>query len=133
MRANTHARVKELREMYLRSYWNSACIDLAFGQSYSYINESLDSLDLSRRGYGIWITGGVGAGKKTFFSGLVKYQKLTDTQTGQQYGINFRYGSNKFRFLLRRCMKKQRINWSMNCRRNSRSLMKDSSLHMEVI
>jgi hypothetical protein len=98
MRANTRARVKELREMYLRSYWNSACIDLAFGQSYSYINESLDSLDLSRRGYGIWITGGIGAGKKTFFSGLVKYQKLTDTQTGQQYGINFRYGSNKFRF-----------------------------------
>lgn len=98
LRANTRARIKELREMYLRSYWNSACIDLAFGQSYSYINESLDSLDLSRRGYGIWITGGIGAGKKTFISGLVKYQKLTETQNGQQYGINFRYGSNKFRF-----------------------------------
>ncbi len=98
MRANTRARMKELREMYLRSYWNSACVDLAFGQSYSYINQSLDSLELSRRGYGVWITGGVGAGKKVFFSGMVRYQKITDTQNGQLYGINFRYGSNKFRF-----------------------------------
>ncbi len=98
MRTSTRARVKELRELYLRSYWNSACVDLAFGQTYSYINESLDSLELSRRGYGVWITGGIGAGKKVFISGLARYQKISEITNGEQYGINFRYGSNKFRF-----------------------------------
>lgn len=113
MRTNSKTRLKDLREMYLKSYWNTSCVDLAFGETYSYINESLDSLELSRRGYGVWLTGGIGIGRKCFLSGLLRYQKITDTQDGQQYGVNFRIGSNKFRFFAETVYEKtedQRIN-----------------------
>ncbi len=98
LRASTRTRIKELREMYLKSHWNTSCVDLAFGQSYSYINESLDSLKLAKRGYGVWITGGFGVGNRVFISGLVRHQKISDTEEGQQWATNFRYGTNRFRF-----------------------------------
>ncbi|MBL7922919.1 MAG: hypothetical protein JNL88_01840 [Bacteroidia bacterium] len=98
LRASSKTRIKELREMYLKSYWNTSCIDLAFGQSFSYINESLDSLKMAKRGYGAWLTGGLGVGRSMFISGLVRYLRISEFEEGQQVGINFRYGSNRFRF-----------------------------------
>jgi hypothetical protein len=98
LRTSTKSRIRDLRDMYLKSYWNTSCIDLAYGQSFSYINESLDSLVIAKRGYGVWLTGGVGVGKRIFLSSLIRYLKISPTEQAEQYGLNFRYGSNKFRF-----------------------------------
>jgi hypothetical protein len=86
--------------MYLRSHWNSACVDVAFGRSYNYINESLDSLELSNRGYGAWITGGFGIGRKVFVGGILRYIKLTEKRDLKQGGLSVRIGSNRFRFFV---------------------------------
>ena len=98
LRSGTRNRIKELRELYLKSYWNTSCVDLAFGQSYSYINESLDSLKMAKRGYGVWLTGGIGAGQRVFLSALVRFQKISENEMSQQWAFNVRYGSNRFRF-----------------------------------
>lgn len=99
-RAGMKTRLRELREMYLRSHWNSACVDVAFGRSYNYINESLDSLELSNRGYGAWVTGGFGIGRKVFVGGILRYIKLTEKRDLKQGGLSIRIGSNRFRFFV---------------------------------
>lgn len=99
-RSGMISRLRELREMYLRSHWNSACVDVAYGRSYNYINESLDSLELSNRGYGAWITGGFGIGRKVFVGGIVRYIQLTEKRDVKQGGLSIRIGSNRFRFFV---------------------------------
>jgi hypothetical protein len=93
-------RTNTIRNIYMRRFWNAASLDLCFGKSYSYFSEVIDSLKLQNRGFGVWLTGGIGIGKSGFVSGIVKYVQFSSETFSWQRGLNFRYGGLRYHFFI---------------------------------
>lgn len=120
-------KLAEVRDKYIQKHWNSSYLDVAFGRLFTYAGvqdtlfQSIDSPDvpgetdtvslsnntlrLSKQGYGVWLTGGVGIGSSGLISGMIRYGKkpsrLTST-IGNAYsaGINLRYGNRRYNFFI---------------------------------
>lgn len=71
-----NAEVNERVRVFVAENWNTASLDLAFGQVYTYQSDSagsLKKLKLNRNtGWGIWLNGGFPLGKKWMLSGLFR-------------------------------------------------------------
>ncbi len=112
-------------KVYVSENWNASSLDIAFGKVYSYKTDSagsLKSLRLNRStGWGGWMNGSVGLGKKFLLSGLFRmswYQEELDfqirnTTTGDEIaqkaiadntlytlGMNLRYGGSLYTFFV---------------------------------
>jgi len=87
-----------LRGIFMRRFWNSASLDLAFGKTFLYQGERIDSLQLRQQGFGVWLTGGFGLGDSWFVSGMIKNVMFNEKEFSFFRGINIRYGSVKFNF-----------------------------------
>ena len=112
-------------KIYVEENWNASSLDVAFGKVYTYQTDSagsLLSLRLNRNsGWGAWINGSFGIGKKILISGLVRsfwYQeqlnflirnKTTGEEINQQaiaqnnlysLGFNIRYGGAIYNFFI---------------------------------
>ena len=120
-------RLAEVREGYIQKHWNSAYLDVAFGRLVVYkqvqntILKTIDNpsvpglqdtlsfnnntLEITKQGYGVWLTGGLGIGRNGMISGMVRYaqkpSRLTPT-IGEiiSVGANIRYGSRKHNFFI---------------------------------
>jgi hypothetical protein len=121
-------RMKEINKraaIWVAENWNAASLDIAMGRIYTYQTDSTGSLlrlRLNRNtGWGIWLNGGFGIGKKLFLSGLLRstwYQEelnfiLHNTGNGQDLpqsavadnnlysaGANLRYGGAIYNFFI---------------------------------
>ena len=114
-------------DYYLKSreHWNASSLNVAVGKVYTYKRDSagsLKSLRLNRNtGFGAWINGGVGLGKKLLLSGLFRtswYEEelnflVKDNNTGEETtqtaiaqntlftsGLNLRYGGAIYTFFV---------------------------------
>ena len=117
------AEINGRAQIYVAEYWNAPTLSAAAGRIYTYRTDSAGSLlkmRLNRNtGWGYWLNGGFGAGKKIFISGLFRttfYEEelnflLQDNTTGEQFnrqaiasnhlytfGVNLRYGGPLFTF-----------------------------------
>jgi hypothetical protein len=116
---NTRAKV------FVSENWNASSLDIAFGKVYTYRTDSagsLKSLRLNRNtGWGGWINGSIGLGKKWLLSGLIRtswYEEelnflIRNTGTGEEIeqiavadntlytmGMNLRYGGSIYTFFV---------------------------------
>lgn len=125
-RAQTQ-KLAEARERYIQKHWNSGFLDLAFGRLHTYANvqdtlfeifqqpgtpELLDTaalpnntLVLSKQGYAVWLSGGIGIGSSGLVSGMVRYGKKPSRLTGTigevlSVGLNLRYGTRRYNFFI---------------------------------
>lgn len=112
-------------KVFVSENWNASSLDIAFGKVYSYKTDSagsLKSLRLNRStGWGGWMNGSVGLGKKFLLSGLFRmswYEEELDflirnTTTGEELaqkaiadntlytmGANLRYGGSLYTFFI---------------------------------
>jgi hypothetical protein len=87
-----------LRGIFMRRFWNSASLDLAFGKTFLYQGDRIDSLQLKQQGFGVWLTGGIGLGDSWFLSGMIKNVMFNEKEFSYFRGLNIRYGSVKFNF-----------------------------------
>jgi len=112
-------------KIFVSENWNASSLDLAFGKVYSYQTDSagsLKSLRLNRNtGWGGWVNGSVGMGKKWLLSGLFRttwYEeeldflirnKTTGDEVSQKaiadntlytMGMNLRYGGALYTFFI---------------------------------
>ncbi len=112
-------------KIYVDENWNASSLDVAFGKIYTYQTDSagtLTSLRLNRNtGWGAWVNGSLGIGKKILMSGLFRttwYQEqldflVQDNSTGEQttqqaiaqntlysVGLNLRYGGAIYNFFV---------------------------------
>lgn len=119
-------RLAEVREDYIRKHWNSSYLDVAYGRLATFkmlnkefsrtienpstgldttINFTSNSLELSSEGWSGWVSGGVKAGKNGLVSGMARYGVKPSTILGAtsntlSFGLNLRYGSNRFNFFI---------------------------------
>lgn len=116
---NTRAKV------FVSENWNASSLDIAFGKVYTYKTDSagsLKSLRLNRNtGWGGWINGSIGLGRKWLLSGLFRtswYEEelnflVRNTDTGEEtahtaiadntlytMGMNLRYGGSIYTFFV---------------------------------
>jgi len=97
-------RIQAVASTYVKSYWNAAHLDVAWGKVLSYQNAALDSLSLQGKATALWLNGSAGIGKKMLLTGVLKYvmqENLDSTATQGNIligGIGVRYGSPKFNF-----------------------------------
>ncbi len=91
--------IKGLRTQYVKEHWNAAMLDVAFGKVYNFDRPVLDSLNLVSSGFGIWLNGSYGIGKKSLLCGTLRYTKM-DTIQAFEMGVNYRYGSPKYNFFV---------------------------------
>ena len=116
---NTRAKV------FVSENWNASSLDIAFGKVYTYKTDSagsLKSLRLNRNtGWGGWMNGSLGLGKKWLLSGLFRtswYEEelnflIRNTDTGEEIeqtavadntlwtmGMNLRYGGSIYTFFV---------------------------------
>lgn len=116
---NNRARV------FTGEHWNASSLDFAFGKINTYQTDSsgsLRKLRLNRNtGWGMWLNGGWGMGKRMLLSGLVRVTRyeeeldfiLQDNNTGEEsiesavadnnlftVGLNLRYGGPLYNFFV---------------------------------
>jgi hypothetical protein len=119
------AEINKRAEVFVKENWNAASLDVAMGKIYTYQTDStgaLTNLLLNRNtGWGLWLNGGFGIGRKLFVSALLRstwYQEelnfsLHNAGTGQDTvqsavasntlysaGVNLRYGGAIFSFFI---------------------------------
>jgi hypothetical protein len=112
-------------KIFVSENWNASSLDIAFGKVYTYQTDSagsLKSLRLNRNtGWGGWLNGSVGVGKKWLLSGLFRtswYEEelnflIRNTDTGEEteqiaiadntlytMGLNLRYGGSIYTFFV---------------------------------
>lgn len=112
-------------KVFVSENWNASSLDIAFGKVYTYKTDSagsLKSLRLNRNtGWGGWINGSLGLGKKFLLSGLFRtswYEEelnflIRNTDTGEEIeqtaiadnklytmGMNLRYGGSIYTFFV---------------------------------
>jgi hypothetical protein len=112
-------------KIFVSENWNASSLDIAFGKVYSFITDSagtLKSLRLNRStGWGGWLNGNLGIGKKFLLSGLFRaswYEEeldflvrntSTNEETSQKaiadntlytMGLNLRYGGYIYTFFV---------------------------------
>lgn len=112
-------------KIFVSENWNASSLDIAFGRVYSYKTDSagsLKSLRLNRNtGWGGWLNGNLGMGKKFLLSGLFRtswYEEELDflvrnNTTGEEVsqkaiadntlltmGLNLRYGGSIYTFFV---------------------------------
>ena len=85
-------KLRDMRTEYLKDHWNSSQVELAFGRVYNYQKITTDSLNLSSEGYGVWLTGCKGFGKKWLLSGSTRYSELSQLSL-VNIGGSMRYGT----------------------------------------
>ena len=115
--------IQEKAASFIKDNWNSAFVDAAYGQIYTYSTDSagsLNKLSLNRNtGAGGWLNFGFGVGKRGLISGLLRttfYEEeitfsIKDKTTGEEtfekaiaanrlfsFGLNFRYGGPIYNF-----------------------------------
>ena len=111
--------------VFAAEHWNASSLDIAFGRIYTYQTDSAGSLSRLRlnrnTGWGIWLNGGLGIGKRLLLTGLVRttwYEEQVDfqlrnKQTGEEQearavagnkiysiGANLRYGGPLYTFFI---------------------------------
>ena len=97
-------RIQAVASTYVKSYWNAAHLDIAFGKLFSFKNAALDSLSLQGRASAVWLNGSIGIGRKMQLTGVVKYIMQENLGDGNAQGnilttgLGLRYGSPKFNF-----------------------------------
>jgi hypothetical protein len=112
-------------KIFVTENWNASSLDFAAGSVYTYKTDSsgsLTSLQLNRNtGWGMWLNGGFGIGKKLLLSGLTRITwyreelnfQLIDKGTGESstqqavadnslysVGLNLRYGGSVYNFFV---------------------------------
>jgi len=112
-------------KIFVSENWNASSLDVAGGSVYTYKTDStgsLTSLQLNRNtGWGMWLNGGIGIGKKMLLSGLTRVtwyreelhfnviDKTTGASSPQQaladnslysVGLNLRYGGSIYNFFV---------------------------------
>jgi hypothetical protein len=120
-----NAEINSRAKIFVAEHWNSSSLDVAFGRVYSYKTDSagsLKSLVLNRNtGWGGWMNGSLGIGKKLLLSGLFRiswYQEEVDflirnrntsDESSQKAvaennlystGLNLRYGGAIYTFFV---------------------------------
>jgi hypothetical protein len=120
-------KLSEVRENYIQKHWNSSFLDVAFGRLSVYkqtqktiiktfedpnIPGQIDTtsfnnntLEISKQGYGVWMTGGLGIGRNAMISGMVRYAQKPSRLTGTigqviSMGANIRYGTRRYNFFI---------------------------------
>lgn len=104
--ADHKVKIQEIAQTFLKSHWNAAHLDVAYGRVFSYDRPRLDSLGLQAQAQAVWANGSVGIGKKVLLTGLVRYilqerdssTPVDSSSNVLSLGFNFRYGSPKFNF-----------------------------------
>ncbi|MDF7818524.1 hypothetical protein P1X15_12995 [Runella sp. MFBS21] len=106
-------RLAQLTTTYLKEHWNASFLEVAVGRSYTYQNESLDSLLLQQDGVSVWLNGCVGMGRKWLLTAVARYTEINTPlrRPTREYfgGLNLRYGSPKFNFFVE-ILNRDRIN-----------------------
>jgi hypothetical protein len=125
LNSRRNAEINARAKIFVEEHWNSSSLDFSFGKVYSYKTDSagsLKSLRLNRNtGWGAWLNGSVGIGRKFLLSGLARttwYQeelnflienKNTQEQVSQKaiadnslysVGVNLRYGGSIYTFFV---------------------------------
>jgi hypothetical protein len=125
LNSRRNGEINERVKVFVSENWNASSLDIAFGKIYTYKTDSagsLKSLRLNRNtGWGGWLNGSVGLGKKFLLSGLFRtswYEEELDflirnINTGEEVsqlavadnklytmGMNLRYGGSIYTFFV---------------------------------
>ena len=123
--ARRNEEINSRAKIFVSENWNASSLDVAAGSVYTYKTDSsgsLTSLQLNRNtGWGMWLNGGIGIGKKMLLSGLARVtwyreqlnfnviDKATGESSSQQavadnnlysVGLNLRYGGSIYNFFI---------------------------------
>lgn len=120
-------KLADARDNYIRKHWNSSFLDLAFGRLLTYkqgvsnivqtfenptvpgqvdtVTFSNNTLQISKKGYAVWLSGGLGLGRNGMVSGMVRFGEKPSAITGTigelfSAGANLRYGTQRYNFFV---------------------------------
>jgi hypothetical protein len=119
------AEINSRAKIFVEEYWNSSSVDVAFGRMHTFKSDSLGTFGMKRNnrstGWGAWILGNIGLGKKMLATGLFRgfwYDdqvdfRVIDNTTGEEtaqkvnakntlysVGMNLRYGGTVYTFFI---------------------------------
>jgi len=96
-------KIQERINVFQKKNWNSASIEVATGQAFSFSGNETDSIKILGKVFSGWVTGCVGFGRKSLLTGIIRYTQILNIEADKRNsffsgGINFRYGSHKFNY-----------------------------------
>lgn len=119
------AEINSRAKIFVEEYWNASSIDFCFGRMYTFKSDSSNTFGMKRNnrstGWGAWINGNLGIGKKLLLTGLVRVFKydeqvdftLKDLSSNNETavkavaensllstGLNLRYGGSVYTFFV---------------------------------
>ena len=94
---STMEKLLEESNELINAHWNMDMIDAGFGRVYTYNNNAIDSINLRKAGYGVWVSGAKGIGKRSLLNSILKVNHV-GINNDLYVGLAYRYGSSKFNF-----------------------------------
>jgi hypothetical protein len=129
------AEINERAKIFVDEYWNSSSLDFAFGRMYTFKSDSIGTFGMKRNnrstGWGAWLSGNLGIGKKFLVTGLFRTFrfdeqldfKIEDQSTGVEtaqkvisknsvfsMGMNLRYGGSIYTFFVEMLYEHKKLN-----------------------
>jgi hypothetical protein len=127
--------INERAKIFVEENWNASSLDFAFGKMYTFKSDSLGTFGMRRNnrstGWGAWINGNLGIGKKFLLTGLIRnfrYNEqldfiIRDLSTGDEFpqkalaknslfsvGMNLRYGGAIYTFFIEMLYEYKKLN-----------------------
>ena len=131
--------INQRAKIFVDEYWNASSLDIAIGKMYTFKSDSSGTFGMKRNnrstGFGAWINGNLGLGKKFLLSGLFRsfwYNDQLDfnikdlsngTQTTSKAivsnsifstGMNLRYGGSIYTFFVEFFYERKKLNRPMD-------------------
>ncbi|MBX2817114.1 MAG: hypothetical protein KTR24_13995 [Saprospiraceae bacterium] len=89
-------RLIDLQQEYMRENWNSSSLDFAIGRVHTY-NNAFDTLNIQAAGWGAWLSGAKGFGRRSMVSGIARFKQVGEN-TDLMLGLSYHFGGARFSF-----------------------------------
>lgn len=89
-------RLIDLQQEYMQENWNSSSLDFAIGRVHTY-NNALDTLNVQSAGFGAWLSGAKGFGRRSLVSGIARFKRI-GVNNDLMLGISYHFGGARFSF-----------------------------------
>ena len=131
--------INQRAKIFVDEYWNASSLDIAIGKMYTFKSDSSGTFGMKRNnrstGFGAWVNGNLGLGKKFLLSGLFRsfwYNdqldfNIKDVSNGTQTtskaivsnsifstGMNLRYGGSIYTFFIEFFYERKKLNRPMD-------------------
>jgi hypothetical protein len=127
--------INQRAKIFVDEYWNASSVDIAVGRMHTFKSDSSGTFGMKRNnrstGWGAWINGNIGIGKKFLLTGLLRTFQyddqvdfiIKDNTTGDEtaqkiaaknslysMGLNLRYGGSIYTFFIEMLYEYKKMN-----------------------